>query len=74
MANSGRTPAPWARRAYVRVVLPRLAVRRTVGLGDVVARVARALGVPPCAACRRRAAALNRWVVVSPRSPRTPSH
>ena len=33
-----------------------------VGLGDVVKRVAYAMGVKPCGGCDRRAAAMNRWM------------
>jgi hypothetical protein len=34
-----------------------------VGLGDVITRAAYRVGIRPCAGCRQRAAALNRWVV-----------
>lgn len=32
------------------------------GLGDSVARVTSAVGIPPCGGCKERQAALNRWV------------
>lgn len=31
------------------------------GIGDAVARATKAVGIKPCAGCRRRQAALNRW-------------
>ncbi len=34
-----------------------------VGLGDVVKRVAYAMGVKPCGGCDQRAAAMNRWMI-----------
>jgi hypothetical protein len=36
-----------------------------VGLGDVLKRGTTALGIKPCGGCERRAAALNRWLVLS---------
>ena len=50
-------------RSPYRVRLPGFAADRSVGLGDAVSGVARALGFRPCGGCARRAAALNRWVV-----------
>jgi len=35
---------------------------RDVGLGDAVKRVTTGLGFRPCAACRQRAEAMNRFV------------
>ena len=32
------------------------------GLGDVIARVTRSLGIRPCSGCKRRQATLNRLV------------
>lgn len=34
---------------------------RARGVGDLVARATRAVGVQPCAPCKRRQATLNRW-------------
>lgn len=45
-------------------------IKEEVGLGDVIKRVTYAAGVKPCSGCSRRAAALNRWLVFSPRRPR----
>jgi hypothetical protein len=36
-----------------------------VGLGDVLKRGTTALGIKPCGGCERRAAALNRWLVLT---------
>jgi hypothetical protein len=44
------------------VPVPRL--RQDIGLGDVVKKLTRAVGVRPCGGCARRAAALNRAVVL----------
>jgi hypothetical protein len=49
-------------RDGVRVTVP-IRTSREVGLGDAVEAVTRAIGIKPCASCRRRAAALNRKVV-----------
>ena len=34
---------------------------RMRGAGDVVARMTGAVGIKPCAPCKRRQAAMNRW-------------
>lgn len=44
-------------------------VDQEVGLGDVIKRATSRAGINPCAGCRRRAAALNRWMTFT-RSPR----
>lgn len=31
------------------------------GLGDAIAKATKAVGIKPCAGCRKRQAALNRW-------------
>jgi hypothetical protein len=46
-----------------RVNLPGFVSDEDVGLGDVVKRATSAVGIKPCGACARRAAALNRWLV-----------
>jgi peroxiredoxin len=48
-----------------RVSLPRFLVKQEIGLGDVIKRLTSAMGIKPCVGCRRRAAALNRWLVFS---------
>jgi hypothetical protein len=47
-----------------RVRLPGF-VRDDIGLGDVLKRGTTALGIKPCGGCERRAAALNRWLVLT---------
>ena len=56
------TPAP---RPPIR--LPGFVSHQDVGLGDVIKRATSALGIKPCGACARRAAALNRWIVFTGR-------
>jgi hypothetical protein len=46
-----------------RVRLPGFVSDEEIGLGDVIHRATSYLGKQPCAACERRAAALNRWMV-----------
>lgn len=47
--------------------LPGFISDEDVGLGDVIKRATSAMGIKPCGACARRAAALNRWLVFSGR-------
>jgi hypothetical protein len=47
--------------------LPGFVNDENMGLGDVVKRVSYAFGIAPCGGCERRAAALNRWVVIAGR-------
>lgn len=54
------------RRPY-RVRLPGFVSDEDVGLGDVIKRATYAVGIKPCGGCKRRAAALNRWMVFSGR-------
>lgn len=46
-----------------RARLPGFLNEDDVGLGDAIARVTRTFGVAPCDRCKRRAAALNQWLV-----------
>ncbi|MGX4735977.1 hypothetical protein [Kitasatospora griseola] len=48
-----------------RVRLPGFVTDEDIGLGDAVKRVTSTLGIRPCGGCERRAAALNRLLVVS---------
>ncbi|WP_369229302.1 hypothetical protein AB5J56_01770 [Streptomyces sp. R21] len=48
-----------------RVRLPGFVTDQDIGLGDAVKRVTSTLGIRPCGGCERRAAALNRRLVVS---------
>ena len=46
-----------------RLRLPRFITDEEIGLGEVVTRATSYLGIKPCGACARRAAALDRWLV-----------
>ncbi|QBS43373.1 hypothetical protein [Nocardia sp. CS682] len=61
--DTEQPPEPPARR----VRLPGFVVSEETGLGDVIKHVTNRLGVKPCGGCNRRAAALNRRIVFSPR-------
>jgi hypothetical protein len=58
------TAHPQNRKPY-RVRLPGFISETDVGLGDVVKRATYAAGIKPCGGCERRAAALNRWLVIT---------
>lgn len=45
-----------------RVRLPGFISDRDIGLGDALTRTTTYLGIRPCGGCKRRAAALNRWI------------
>jgi hypothetical protein len=49
------------------VSLPGFITDEEIGLGDVISRATSYFGVKPCAGCRRRAAALNRWLLFTRR-------
>jgi hypothetical protein len=51
-----------------RVRLPGFILDEEIGLGDAIKRVTYAAGIKPCGGCEKRAAALNRWMVLSRRS------
>lgn len=59
-------PAGEGRKPY-RVRLPGLVRDEDIGLGDAITSGTAALGIKPCGGCGRRAAALNRWVVLAGR-------
>lgn len=50
-----------------RVSLPGFIADDEIGLGEAISRVTSYFGVRPCGPCRRRAAALNRWIVFTRR-------
>jgi hypothetical protein len=59
-----RTDATSAKdRPAHRVRLPGFVTDEQVGLGDAIERMTSYVGFRPCGACKRRAAALNRWMV-----------
>jgi len=43
-------------------VQPQPPQRPGFGLGDVVARATKAVGIKPCPPCERRRKAMNRWL------------
>jgi hypothetical protein len=51
-------------RRVVRV--PRFIVSEPVGLGTVVTRLTKAVGVSPCGGCSQRAARLDDWLEFGP--------
>jgi hypothetical protein len=55
------------RKPY-RARLPGFVSDKDIGLGDAIKKVTYAIGIPPCAGCERRAAALNRWFVFTGRA------
>ena len=50
-----------------RVRLPGFITNEDLGLGDVIKRATRTIGIKTCNACARRALRLNRWMVFSGR-------
>jgi len=58
-SHSADTPQPH------RLNLPGFLLKYEIGLGDLIKRMTSALGIKPCVGCERRAATLNRWLVLS---------
>ena len=58
----GRTETATYRAAH-QVRLPGFVIDEQIGLGDALERVTSYIGLRPCDGCKRRAAALNRWMV-----------
>ena len=52
-------------RPVHRVRLPGFLIEEQVGLGDLIKKATYAMGIKPCGACEKRAAALNRWMTFS---------
>jgi hypothetical protein len=50
-----------------RVRLPGFITDEEIGLGDVIKRATSYIGIKPCGDCEGRAAALNRWLVITNR-------
>lgn len=50
-----------------RLNIPGFITDEDIGLGGVIKRATYALGIKHCGGCQRRAGALNRWLVFSPR-------
>lgn len=57
-------------RQPYRVRLPGFVSDEDIGLGDAVMRATSLFGIKPCDGCKRRAAALNRWLAFSGRHSR----
>ncbi len=53
-----------------RLRLPGFIVDEEIGVGDVIKRTTYAIGIKPCSGCEQRAAALNSWMVFTPRTNR----
>jgi hypothetical protein len=53
-----------------RVRLPGFLIdEEELGLGDAIKRITYATGIKACSGCEQRAAALNRWMAFSRRTP-----
>lgn len=67
MAKALPTDAPsqGKQRPAHRVRLPGFITDQEIGLGDAVKRATSYFGIRPCGGCKRRAAALNRWMVLT---------
>ena len=65
MQKSRKDPSDRKRVPAYRVRLPGFITDEEIGLGDAVKRATSYVGISPCGGCRRRAAALNRWVIFS---------
>ena len=48
------------------LTLPGFLVEEEIGLGDLIKRATASLGIRACDGCNRRAAALNRRIVLTP--------
>lgn len=57
------------RRSKHSIRLPRFLVDEPTGLGQVVKRITRSIGVQPCGSCEDRAARLDQWLRFSPIKP-----
>ncbi|QDY79442.1 hypothetical protein [Streptomyces qinzhouensis] len=55
-----------ARRNH-QVRVPGFVREEEIGLGDLVSRATRAVGVAPCGGCTRRARRMNEWVTFTKR-------
>ena len=47
-----------------RIRLPGFIRDDEIGLGDLIKQVTTTVGLRPCGGCQKRAAALNRWIIV----------
>jgi hypothetical protein len=56
------------KRKPLRVGISRFIAKEEIGLGDMISRATSAIGIKPCNACKKRAAALNEKLVLGRRS------
>lgn len=68
--TSQSTASGTKKRQPYQVRLPGFVSDRDIGLGDAVTHATSLFGINPCAGCKRRAAALNHWMVFSGRHSR----
>jgi hypothetical protein len=61
--SDGNAPPKQGDRPPHRVRLPGFITDEEIGLGDAIGRATSYVGIRPCGGCRRRADALNRWMV-----------
>jgi hypothetical protein len=59
----------FSKRKPLRVGIPRFIAKEEIGLGDMISRATSAVGIKPCNACKKRAAAFNEKLVFGRRSP-----
>jgi hypothetical protein len=62
------------RRSKHSIRLPRFLVDEPLGLGQIVKRITKSIGVQPCGSCEDRAARLDRWLRFSPGKPGGKTH
>jgi hypothetical protein len=65
MTQTASSPSGEGQQQGHRVSLPGFLIEEEIGLGDLVKRATYAMGIKPCGGCEQRAAALNRWMVLS---------
>lgn len=52
--------------------MPGFITSESIGLGTVLKRITASVGIQPCAGCRERAAALDRFLTLSPHDKHRP--
>jgi hypothetical protein len=65
MSDTHENASKEKERRQHRVRLPGFLVEQEVGLGDLIQRALHGFGIRSCGACQERAAALNRWMIVT---------
>jgi hypothetical protein len=64
--SSSHDPSNEKRIATHSIRLPRFLVEEPIGLGQVVKRITKSIGVQPCGSCEQRATRLDQWLRFSP--------